>query len=317
MALFLKESDVRYLLSMEDAIQAVEEAMRDQARGLAANEPRRRVHTSGTSLHMMPAAEPEAGVMGFKTYAVAGGKATVYVFIFSTETSELLAIMEGSRLGQMRTGAASGVATKYMAREDAHRVGIVGTGYQARTQLAAVCAVRTIRQVKAYGRDRERREAFCAETGEYLGVEAVPAASAEEAVADADIIITSTTAREPVLFGDWLRPGMHLNIIGSNSLLKREIDDGVIRKSDIVVVDSREQTRIESGDLLSPLEKGIIHWEQLRELSDVVAGLTPGRMAPSDITMFKSHGIALWDMAAAARVLALAKERGIGEALPM
>jgi alanine dehydrogenase len=224
----------------------------------------------------------------------------------------LLAMLQADRLGQMRTGAASGVASKYMARADARRVGIFGTGWQARSQLEAVCAVRPIQSVKAFGRDATRRQTFCAEMSQQLGLPVEPAATPEAVVQSMDVVITSTNAREPLFDGDWLELGAHVNAIGSNALIRREIDDTTVRRCAHIVVDSKEQARLESGDLLGPLERGLIHWEQVRELGDVVAGLIPGRGQASDITLFESHGLALWDLAAGMAVYEAAKLKGVG-----
>ncbi|MCI0529544.1 MAG: ornithine cyclodeaminase family protein, partial [Nitrospira sp.] len=238
-------------------------------------------------------------------------------FLYHSETGELLAIMEANRLGQMRTGAASGVATKYIARLDARSVGLFGAGWQAQTQLMAVCAVRQIQTVKVYSRTPEKRQAFSQEMNRLLNADIRPVDTPEEAVQGSDIVITITTAREPVFKGEWLEAGTHLNVAGSNSIIKREVDDTALKRSGLIVVDSREDGRIESGDLIVPIEKGIIHWGQIRELGEIVAGYVPGRRAPDEITLFKSNGLAIEDVAVAAKVYELAKSQGVGVELPM
>ena len=243
----------------------------------------------------MGAALPTRGVIGYKAYTAFRGKTRFHVMLYSADTGELLAMLQADRLGQMRTGAASGVATTYMARTEAHHVGIFGTGWQARAQLEAVCAVRPIQSIKAFGRDTTRRQTFCIEMSRQLSLPVEPAATPEAAVKGMDVVITSTNARDPVFDGNWLEPGTHVNAIGSNALIRREIDDTTVRRSALIVVDSKDQARLECGDLLGPLERGIIHWGQVRELGDVVAGFVPGRNQPSDITLFESHGLALWD----------------------
>jgi len=206
------------------------------------------------------------------------------------------------------------VATKYMARAraDARSVGIFGTGWQARSQLEAVCAVRQIQAIKAFGRDATRRQTFCSEMTQQLRIPVEPADTAKAAVNDTDVLITSTNAREPLFDGNWLEPGTHVNAIGSNALIRREVDDTTVRRSALIVVDSKEQARLECGDLLGPLERGLIHWEQVRELGDVVAGFIPGRRQASDVTLFESHGLAIWDLAAGMAVYDAAKAKGIG-----
>jgi alanine dehydrogenase len=311
MALFLDEQQVTKLLTMEMAIAAVEGALRQHGLGTAINNPRTRVRLPTGQLHMMGGAVPTRGVIGYKAYTAFRGKTRFHVMLYSADTGELLAMLQADRLGQMRTGAASGVATKYLARADARSMGIFGTGWQARSQLEAVCSVRQIQGIKAYGRDATRRQAFCTEMSQQLGIPVEPADTPEAVVKGMDVVITSTNARDPLFDGSWLEPGAHVNAIGSNALIRREIDDTTVRRSALIVVDSKEQARLECGDLLGPLERGLIHWEQVRELGDVVAGLIPGRRQPCDITLFESHGLAIWDLAAGMAVYDAAKAKGI------
>jgi alanine dehydrogenase len=311
MALFLDEQQVTELLTMEMAIAAVEGVLRQHGLGTAINNPRTRVRLPTGQLHMMGGAVPTRGVIGYKAYTAFRGKTRFHVMLYSADTGELLAMLQADRLGQMRTGAASGVATKYMARADARSVGIFGTGWQARSQLEAVCSVRQVQGIKAFGRDATRRQAFCTEMSQQLGIPVEPADTPEAAVKSMDVVITSTNARDPLFDGNWLEPGAHVNAIGSNALIRREVDDTTVRRSALIVVDSKEQARLECGDLLGPLERGLIHWEQVRELGDVVAGLIPGRRQAADITLFESHGLAIWDLAAGMAVYDAAKAKGI------
>jgi ornithine cyclodeaminase/alanine dehydrogenase-like protein (mu-crystallin family) len=315
LALLLREDDVRRLLPMADAMIAVEEVMRQYGQGAATNNPRRRTRTPKGLLHLMSAAAPQIGYFGFKSYATfpGSGQTRFHVMLYSAETGELLSLMEASALGQIRTGAASGVATKYMARDDAKVVGLFGTGYQARTQIAAVRAARQIETVKVYSRNAERRSAFAREMSESLDVTMQPTDSPEETVRDSDIIITITSAREPVFDGRHLQEGVHVNAAGSNMLIKREIDEETVRRAHVIIVDDKDQARIESGDLLPAIERGILTWERVRTLGDVVTGVVPGRTSPNDVTLFESHGIALWDVAVAAKVYERAKTEGVGE----
>jgi alanine dehydrogenase len=312
MALFFDEQQVTELLTMEMAIATVEDALKQQGLGTALNNPRTRVRLPTGQLHMMGAALPTRGVIGYKAYTAFRGKTRFHVMLYSTESGELLAMLQADRLGQMRTGAASGVATKYLARDDVQTVGIFGTGWQARSQLEAVCAVRHIQSIKAYGRDATRRQTFCTEMSRQLQIPVEPAATPEATVKGTDVVITSTNARDPLFDGNWLEPGAHVNAIGSNALIRREIDDTTVRRSALIVVDSKEQARLECGDLLGVLERGLIHWEQIRELGDVVAGYIPARLQSSDITLFESHGLAIWDLAAGMAVYDAAKAKGIG-----
>jgi ornithine cyclodeaminase/alanine dehydrogenase len=300
---------------MSDAIAVVERAFRALGEGRAVNQPRRRLVLANLVLHLMDAAWPEEGVLGFKAYTAGRAGAHFFVHLFRVEDGEPLAIMEADWLGRVRTGAASGVATKYLARPDASTVGVLGAGGQARTQLMAVCAVRPVREARVYSRTPERRERYAAEMAELLGIAVHPVDDARSAVEGVDIVVTATTAREPVLLGSWLRPGVHVNAIGVNWPNRREIDAETVRRADVVVVDSVEQARLESGDLLPVVEGGELRWDAVRELGAVVAGLAPGRPRPEAITLFESHGIALEDVAAAALVERRARGGGLGQRL--
>lgn len=315
MALFLHEDDVARVLRMDDVIAAVEDAFRQHGRGKAVNRPRQR-STSGTSvLHVMSAALPALGVMGLKAYSSAARQTRFVGMLYSTETGELLAMMESDRLGQMRTGAASAVATKYLALPEAGSVGIIGTGWQARSQVIAISRVRPVALVKCYSRDARRREAFAGEMVQELGAEVVACDTPADAVDTVDIIVTATNAREPVLPGAWLRPGVHVNAIGSNWADRRELDADAVGRCDRIAVDDLEQARIEAGDLIAAVEAGRLTWDRVTELGLIVAGGAPGRTAPGQITLFESQGIALEDVAAMKLAYDRALAIGVGEPL--
>ncbi|HEU4390461.1 MAG TPA: ornithine cyclodeaminase family protein [Blastocatellia bacterium] len=315
MTLLLSEQHVTELLDMPTAMSAVEEVLRHQAEGAATNRPRQRVAMPASLLHVMAAGDKLLGVCGIKTYVSARKGTRFLVLLYDSASGDLLTIIEADRLGQMRTGAASGVATKYMAREDAGSVGIFGTGWQAESQLMAICHARKIKSITAYGRDRQRRESFCRKMTAALRVEVTPAESPEDAARDKAIIVTATTAREPVLKGEWVSPGTHINAAGSNFLSKIEADVETIRKATVIAVDSIDQARMESGDLLPAIERGVTTWESVTELGRIVAGQVRGRTSPQDVTLFESHGIAIWDIAVALRVYKLARERGLGDVI--
>lgn len=317
MAIFLSEEHVQALLTMPETIAALERAFRDQATGQAAVFPRTRVRAQGATIGVMPAVVPTLGGMGFKTTSSAAGKyGKTIVSYYDTTTGKLAAIIEADRLGQVRTGAASGVATKYQARPDARIVGVIGAGNQAITQVEAVCAVRDIRSIRVFSRNPERRAHFARTMADAVGVETVPVDSAQDAVRGSDIIVTITNASQPVLRGEWLEPGQHINAAGANSLVRRELDEEAVRRAAVITVDDMEQARLECGDLWIAVERGIVNWEQAVELAQVVHGWVPGRTSPDDITLFESHGIGLWDIAAASVVYRKAIEQGIGEQLP-
>jgi ornithine cyclodeaminase/alanine dehydrogenase len=260
----------------------------------------------------MEAALIDDGVMGLKTYATVGGGATFVVQLFDSETGKLIAVIDADRLGQLRTGAASGVAAKVLAREDATTVGIIGTGYQAQTQLEAVCAVRSVGQVRAFSRTAATREAFARTMAQRLGVAVTAVESAEAAVRDADVIITVTTAREPVLAGEWLKPGACVLAAGGNHVLRREIDSATLERAHPIVADDLDQAKTECGELIAAAERGKVRWEAVRELRQVVAGQTAGRGSADAITVFASQGVALEDVAVARRAFELAEQHNVG-----
>ncbi len=314
--LFLTEAEVRQVLTMELAVAAVEDGFRRMAAGEAMNVPRRRARTPDVILHTMSAGCAGYGLVGFKAYTTSGTGNRFHVVLYDGSTGEMVAMIEADWLGRIRTGAASGVATAHMARPDASEVGILGGGAQARTQLLAMCAVRPITEAHVYCRNAQQREQFAAEMEKLCGISVVPVRRPEEAVEDMDIVITATTSREPVLNGEWLREGTHLNAIGSNALNRAELDATTIRRADVIVADSVEQCQIEAGDFVVALEQGILHWSRVHELADVVAGRQTGRPTPESITLFKSLGLAIEDLAVARVVLQRAKESGLGRELP-
>ena len=309
MALLLTEQDVQELASMAPAIEALENAHLQQGVGNAANEARRRLRAPHGAVAVMFGGDAETGFLGFKTAFYAGGKA--HVLLYDVNARSLAAIVQAGWLGTLRTGAASGVATKHMARPDASSVGVIGTGRQARTQVEAMVAVRPeIKLVKAYGRDEGRRTEFARRMTAQLGVSVEPV-SEPSMVAAEDIVITATNSVAPVLNGDWLQPGAHVNAIGSNSLLRREIDLEVVRRAGLIVVDDRQQTALEGGDLQEACERGIVDLARMPELADIVVR-PPMRKSADEITLFESHGIGLWDVALATVVYRAAKAQGRG-----
>jgi len=311
--LLLTEDDVRQVLTMEMALEAVEDGLRKLALDEATNIPRARTQTDHATQHVMSAAAKSLGVMGYKAYTSSRKGTHFHVAIFDGKTGALQALMQADYLGQMRTGAASGVASEYMARMDASEVGLFGSGKQARTQLIAVCKVRKIRRVQVYSLNEERRRHFADEMSRVCDTEIEPVPRPEMAAEDKDIIITATNSREPVLNGHWIAEGTHINAIGSNFIGKAEIDAVAVRRCESIVVDSKDQARIEAGDFVQPLEDGSIHWVDIHELGQVIVGRYTGRAHPQDVTLFKSLGIAIEDIAVAAKVYAKAQAARIGK----
>jgi ornithine cyclodeaminase/alanine dehydrogenase-like protein (mu-crystallin family) len=313
--LLLTEDDVRQLLTMDMAMEAVEEVLRRMALDEAHNMPRSRVQTDHAMLHLMAGAAKTLGVLGHKVYCTSRKGAQFHVGLYDGKTGALLALIQADYLGQMRTGAASGVATEYMARPDATEVGLFGSGKQARTQLLAVARVRHLRRVQVYSLNEERRIRFARDMSPLCGCDVEPVPRPEMAAEDKDIVITSTNSREPVLNGHWLAEGTHLNVIGSNFLGKAEVDAVTVRRCESIVVDSKDQARLEAGDFAQALEDGSIHWADIHELGQVIVGRYTGRAHPQDVTMFKSLGIALEDVAVAARVYVKAQAAGLGKVI--
>jgi alanine dehydrogenase len=318
MALLLSEADVKQVLTMELALSAVEDSFRRLADGSAQLHSRQRLHIPGKSyLHYMAAADSVGGYMGLKIYTSSREGLRFLVPLFDVNSGELLALIEADYLGQIRTGAASGLATRLLARPDAAKIGIIGTGLQSRTQLEALSLVRTITGVRAFSRNPERRERFATEMSAQLGFPVVAVDSAQEVVRGADVVVTSTTSTDPVLDGSWLLPGMHVNAIGANFPQKHELDGAAIRRCDVIVADSRDQSKMESGDLIQMYGDDKRRWSSVLELAEIVAGKTPGRSNPEQITLFKSNGIAIEDIVVAGKIYELARERGLGRQVPL
>jgi ornithine cyclodeaminase/alanine dehydrogenase-like protein (mu-crystallin family) len=318
MTLLLNEADVRALLTMPLAVEAVEESLRLQGNGELSLHPRRRLRLADHSLlHYMAAGDPVHGFIGMKLYTIARGAARFVVPLFRSTTGEMAALIEADALGQIRTGAATGVATKVLANSNARTVGIIGTGYQARTQLEAVAHVRKLERVRAFGRDPDRRSRFSREMSARIGVEVIPANSGEEAARGAEIVVTATSALKTVLDGAWLSPGTHVNAIGANFAQKRELDDAAVIRADLIAVDSLEQAKMEAGDLIQAFGEDSQRWNTVRELSGIVAGKIAGRTGATQITLFKSVGIATWDLAVAVRVYEMAVAQGLGKSIPL
>jgi ornithine cyclodeaminase/alanine dehydrogenase len=304
--LYLTEAEVAEVMAPADALEAVEACFQRLAEGEIENLPRRRARLEAGIFAVMSAVDRGLGLAGLKSYAWVDAGTPFVVVLFDTERAELAAVIEADKLGQLRTGAASGVAAKYLAKEGASSLGVIGCGWQARSQVACIReAVRGIERTVAYCRSEERLRAFCDETGAEAG-------ESHREPAEQDVVVTATTSRDPVLRGEWLRPGALVCAIGANDPRHRELDNAVLERAAFVCCDSREQAQLESGDLIEPVEAGVLDWLEVHELQEVVAGELPGRQADDDVVLFKSNGIAAWDIAAGAAVARLARDRGVG-----
>ena len=317
MPLYLTEEDVGRFLTMEACIEAVEAAFRHWAEGRAANRPRSRAAIPGAMLHALPAASEPLGRLACKVYTTTKDGNRFVVLLFDAASSALLAVIEADRLGQMRTGAATGVATRRLARPEASVLGVLGAGWQAASQVSAIASVRRLSEVRVFARDRGRLIDFCGAVAK-LGVAVRAAASAEAAVRGADIVVTATSSATPVLSGAWLAPGAHVNAVGSNRADRRELDGDAVARAGLIVCDSIDQARAEAGDLLlaekAPGTPGAI--ERAVELAAVVSGKHPGRPDARAVTLFKSLGLGLEDLAAASLVFDRARAAGAGSPIP-
>ena len=306
MTLYVREEEVAELLSPAEMVPVIEDCFRRMGAGEVENQPRVRLDFGGGSFALMGAADLGSGYAGTKSYAATREGVSFVVALFSRR-GETVAVLEANILGQLRTGAASGVAAKYLARDGVKALGIIGCGFQAESQVACIrAAVPSIERVVAHCRTWGNLVAFCERVG------AEPAESNGEAAEGMDVVVTATTARDPVLRGEWLAPGALVCAMGANDRRKRELDNVVLERASFVCCDSKEQARLESGDLIEPIEGGVLDWLEVHELQDVVVGEVRGRSSDDDIVVFKSNGLAAWDVAAAVAVVERARERNVG-----
>lgn len=331
MAILITDRDVQALLTMTDAIDIAELALRELHQDRATNRPRQQFYAdNGGALFMMrnfQGAIPKLGVMGLRiTTDVIGGavhrpelRSFGSFMLFDLNDAGLLAIFHDHELQRMRVGAETGVAARYLARPDAKSVGLLGSGYQAETQLAAICAVRAIEKVKVYSPTAANRVAFAASQSKKLAIEIIPVDSARDAIEDADLVLASTNASAPVLDGAWLKPGCHVtSIVNSDQRVpRRELDNRSFGRAAIVGLGSVEQSKNDhAADIFEALEAGELSWERVCEIGDIIVGKHAGRGDDRQITIYKNNGLAIEFVALAARVYRLALERGAGEKIP-
>lgn len=315
--LYLTESDVQSLVDMKTTLDVLEEAFRQLGQERAMNVPRRRAKAPGIVLHSMSAAAEYLGYVGWKNYTTTKSGARFHVGMYSANSGELVALLEADHLGRLRTGAATGVAAESMAQPEVTELGLFGTGKQAETQLAAICQVRNIKEAFVYGRDPDRRADFAARMSEQLGIDVTAADRPQEAVEELPIVITATTSREPVFHGEWVADGTFIAAVGSNALNRAELDAQTVSLANVVVCDSVEACQFEAGDFVDALDRGMLDWSKPVDLAAVVTGNAPGRAKPEDITLFKSVGLAIEDVALAAKIIERAREQGVGQELPI
>ena len=317
MALYLSEADVQSLLTMPMALETIERAMRDHSLGRAIDVPRVRANGSKGALRILQATSPELGYIGFKYGYLQPGQRSSYVHLLNIKTAKLEAIIDSDWMGMMRTGAASGVATRHLAAPGARVLAQVGAGRQAYGQLEAVCVALNLRKAQVYSPTRGRLEAFCAFMSKKLQIEVNPADSVVAALEGADVANVITTSSEPVLKGEWLQSGQHINAAGSTSLLRRELDEEAIRRCDLITVDTRATARLECGDLLHAIEQKRLTWDAVPEIGEVITGRSMGRTASTQITLYESLGMGIQDLYIGVKVLELARAAGKGVSLPI
>lgn len=315
--LFLSEADVRRLADFPRAVERVEAGFRKLALDEAENRPRQRVRTDQVMLHVLAAGGKTLPALGLKAYTTTAKGARFHVMLYHAKTGELLALIEADYLGQVRTGAASAVATKHLARPEADTLAVIGTGKQARAQVLAIATVRSLKSVRVFGRDAEKAKAFAESLAAESGLSVAASAAAEEAVRGAGIVCTATSSRTAVISGEWLSDGCHVNLVGSNYLATRETDAETFRRAALVTVDRVDQAMLEAGDFTEAMDRKFLSWPKVIELERVVAGRAPGRTDDGAITVFKSLGVGIEDVAVGAELMGRAKAAGAGLVLPI
>jgi ornithine cyclodeaminase/alanine dehydrogenase-like protein (mu-crystallin family) len=312
MALFLRDEDINLTINMDEMLAAIELMQRHFGHGEAYNLARHKIVAGGGSLSVMGGGLFYDGVMGVKTYTVVKGQYSFQVSLYDADTGELLCYTQANRLGQLRTGATTGVAVKYLSRADAATVGIIGTGYQAPTQLEAVGKVRNVKRIKAHSSTPEHREAFARRMTDSLGIKVTPVSNHREAVNGSDIVVCIAATMEPVLEGGWLASGATIIGAGPTTWRAREVDDAALTRADKIFVDSLEQAAYEAGDMAGLVDRGLLQWPQVMELRHVVAGVVPGRENPDEIIYAKLMGTGVADVAAAKLAYDQARAKGVG-----
>lgn len=316
MTLLLNEADTRQVVSMADTIELVDAALRAKARGEATNHPRVRAQAGRCGLNVLTAAYPGVGYYAVRAYSTGGPGAANTLILYSAADASPVAVISVRWLSLVRTGAASGVATRCLARTDARIAAFIGTGRQAFGQLDAVRQVRALSEVRCYAPTREHAEKLAAAAAEH-GIAATATATAAEAVRGADIVTVTTSARAIALEGAWLTPGTHVNAVGANWSTNRELDAAAVLRADLIAVDDVENAHGECGDVLPLIASGELTWDRLHDLGAILNGDTPGRPAPDAITLFESQGLGLEDVAVCAVAYERARAAGLGQEIDL
>lgn len=316
-ALYIDEQTAASLINMDDALKLVEESFSSYSEGKSFNMTRQRMRIRKGALHMLPGAVPYKGVIGFKAYTSFRAGLIFKVHLYDAENGSPLAIIDANEIGRLRTGAATGIATKYMAKKESNTAFIFGGGFQAEAQLEAVCKTSNIKKAFVTTRKIENAQAFADKMSKSLGIEIIPTQNIENDLPQADIIITITTAVKPLFEHTMLNPnGVHINGAGSNALIRAEIPEKTIEAAEVLAVDSKDVAAIECGDILPSLEKGRLHWNEIVELGEITAGFRSGRVTDNGITIFQSQGMGLQDIMCAEFIYRKALAEKLGKDLP-
>lgn len=312
MALFLRDGEVAQCVTMEAMLDSIETMQRHYGAGQAYNLGRRKIIAESGMLSVMGGGLFYAGLLGVKTYTVVRGAYSFQVSLYDAATGKLLCYTQANRLGQLRTGATTGVAVKHLANPGPLTVGLIGTGGQAPTQLQAIAQVREVVQVKAFSRNAERRQAFAASAAESTGLEVVAVDSNEDAVRDCDLVIAIAATMEPVVRGQWLQDGATVIGAGPTTWRAQEVDEATLQRADKLFVDSLDQAPIEAGDLAAAVDKGLLNWSNLQELRYAVSGAVTGRDDAGQVIYAKLMGTGVADVAAAKLAYESATAQGLG-----
>ena len=316
-AIYIDEATSSKILNMDNALNLVEESFTTYAQGKSFNMTRQRMRIRKGALHMLPGAVPYKNVIGFKAYTSFRAGLIFKVHLYDAENGNPLAIVDANEIGRLRTGAATGIATKYMAKKESSTVFIFGGGFQAEAQLEAVCKTTKINKVYVTTRKIENAQNFAEKMSHSLGIEIIPTQNIEEDLPKVDIIITITTSVKPLFEHTMLNPnGVHINGAGSNALIRAEVPEKTIEAAEVLAVDSKDVAAIECGDILPSLEKGRLHWNEIVELGEITAGFRKGRITENGITIFQSQGMGLQDIMCAEFIYRKAVAENLGKMLP-
>lgn len=316
-AIYINEQTASSLLTMDDALKLVEESFTTYAQGKSFNMTRQRMRIRKGALHMLPGAVPYKNVIGYKAYTSFRAGLIFKVHLYDAENGNPLAIIDANEIGRLRTGAASGVASKYMAKENSQTAFIFGGGFQAEAQLEAVSKTTNIKKAYVFTRTYENAQNFALKMSKSLGIEVIPTQNIAEDLVKSDIIITITTSTKPLFDHTMLNPnGVHINGAGSNALIRAEVPEKTIEAAEVLAVDNKEVAAIECGDILPSLEKGRLHWNNILELGEITAGYRKGRLTDNGITIFQSQGMGLQDIICAEYIYRKAISQNLGVELP-